>query len=319
MRAVYYEEHGPATVLKAGELPVPEPGENQVLVQVCATSVNPIDRRLRAGELTEYIQRTFPVVPGWDLAGRIVKVGAGVSDWAIGDEVLGLAFTWAIQHGSYAEFCPIDVTAIARKPAGLRFTEAAALPLVSLTAWQALHEFGELAAGQTALIQAAAGGVGSVAVPMARHLGAKVYATASAANADYVSERGADIVIDYREHDYRDVVRQHEPDGVDLVYESLLGEGIAEDAIRLAKSGGVVVFMNNEPPDMPEINARQIKTEFLHHRPDGAMLSELATYFADGVLPLPAIEVIQLGDAIEAQQRSEAGHTRGKLVIEIAP
>lgn len=317
MKAVFYEKHGLAEVLQVGDLPQPEPGPDQVLVEVHAAAVNPIDRRLRGGELTEYIERTFPVVPGWDLAGTIVALGSNVSDWSLGDEVFGLAFTWSIQHGCYAEYCPIDTSAIAKKPPSLSFTDAAALPLVSLTAWQSLSEFGELAADQTVLIQAGAGGVGSVAIPMAKHLGAKVYTTASASNVDYVRGRGADVVIDYHADDYEAVVRAAETGGVDLVLESLLGDGIAERAIRLAKDGGVVVYMNNEPPEMAEIAERNIKTQFLHHRPDGDMLAELAVLYAAGDLPLPLVETIRLEDAVDAHRRSEAGHIRGKLVFAI--
>ncbi len=315
LRAVYYESHGDPDVLQLGELPVPKPAPNQVLVQVAAAGVNPIDRRLRGGELQEYITRTFPVVPGWDLAGRIAEVGDEVTDWHVGDEVLGLAFTWSIQHGSYAEYTPVDASAIASKPTELSFTEAAALPLVSLTAWQSLAEFGELKSGQTVLIQAGAGGLGSVAIPMAKHLGATVYTTARQDNSEYLRSRGADHVIDYTSVDYETAVRDLEPEGVDLVLESLLGEGVAEAAIRLAKTGGVVVFMNNEPPDIPDIAERQIKTEFLHHRPDGQMLAELAALYSDGSLPLPQIEVLPLEAAVDAHRRSESKRTRGKLVL----
>jgi len=315
LRAVYYESHGDPDVLELGELPVPEPAPGQVLVQIAAAGVNPIDRRLRGGELQEYISRTFPVVPGWDLAGRIVKVGKGVTGWHVGDEVLGLAFTWSIQHGSYAEYTPIDASALATKPTNLSFSEAAALPLVSLTAWQALAEFGELNHGQTVFIQAGAGGVGSVAIPMAKHLGATVYTTARQDNAGYLHGRGADHVIDYTTVDYEKAIREREPGGLDLVLESLLGDGIAEAAIRLAKTGGVVVYMNNEPPDIPDIAERQIKTEFLHHRPDGQMLAELVALYSDGTLPLPQIEVLPLEAAVDAHRRSESGRTRGKLVI----
>ena len=158
MKAVYYREHGPASVLEIGELPRPEPGPGQVLVRVAAAAVNPIDRRLRAGELQEYISRTFPVVPGWDFSGDIVELGADVEgQWQVGDKVMGLAFTWAIQHGTYAEYVPVDATAIAPMPQGVDYFQAAALPLVSLTAWQSLQEYGELCAGQTALIQAGSG------------------------------------------------------------------------------------------------------------------------------------------------------------------
>ena len=136
MKAVFYEQHGAPEVLQVGERPTPELQDHEVLVEVVATSVNPIDRRLRSGELQEYITRTFPVVPGWDLAGRIVEVGTKVTHWQVGDEILGLAFTWSIQHGSYAEYCPIDAASITQKPASISFEQAAALPLVSLTAWK---------------------------------------------------------------------------------------------------------------------------------------------------------------------------------------
>ena len=318
MKAIFYEQHGTADVLQIGERPTPEPQDHEVLVEVVATSVNPIDRRLRSGELQEYITRTFPVVPGWDLAGRIVKVGAKVTDWQIGDEVLGLAFTWSIQHGSYAEYCPIDATSITHKPASISFEQAAALPLVSLTAWQALSEFGQLQAGQSVFIQAGAGGVGSVAIPMAKHLGAKVYTTTSAKNRDYVKSLGADVVIDYNSEDYESSLREHEPDGVNLVLEALLGNGTAEAAIRLAKDGGRVAYMNNEPPEMDEIERRDIKAEFLHHRPDGDMLTELVGLYQSGNITLPNIQVRPLEEAMDAHLESERGHTKGKVVLRLS-
>lgn len=315
MRAVYYETHGEAQVLQVGELDKPPCGPNQVLVEVVAAGVNPIDRRLRAGELQEYIQRTFPVVPGFDVAGRIAEVGSDVADWQVGDEIMGLAFTWSIQHGTYAEFAPVEASAIARKPANASFIQAAGIPLVSLTAWQSLLEFGQLGPGKTVLIQAGAGGVGSVAIPMAKHLGATVYTTASAGNADYVRALGADVVIDYQTDSYEKALLAAEPEGVDLVLEALLGDGTDEAAIRITKSGGAVAYMNNEPPDMPDIKARGIRAEFIHHRADGAMLAELTDLYERGVLPLPLTETLPLSAAVEAHLRSESRRTRGKLVL----
>lgn len=317
MRAIYYESHGTSDVLKFGELPLPEPASDQVLVEVVAAGVNPIDRRLRSGELQDYITRIFPVIPGWDLSGRIVKLGKNVTGWRVGDEVLGLAFNWSVHHGTYAEYIPVDASAIALKPRELTFSQAAALPLVSLTAWQSLAEYGELAAGQTVFIQAGAGGVGSVAIPMAKHLGATVYTTARSENADYLKNRGADNIIDYTQVDYEATLKVLEPEGVDLVLEALLGEGVAEKAIGLAKNRGVVVFLNNEPPDVAEIAERGIKTKFLHHRADGKMLAELANLFCNGAFPLPEIEALPLTDAAEAHKRSESGRTRGKIVLSI--
>lgn len=317
MRAVFYEQFGAPEVLRLGERPIPEPAADEVLVQVAAAGVNPIDRRLRGGELQEFFTREWPIIPGWDVAGRIVRTGAEVSGWQAGDDVVGLAFTWFLHHGTYAEYVPVKAASIARKPPEIGFNEAAALPLVSLTAWESLAEYAQLQAGQTVLIQAGAGGLGSVAIPIARHLGATVYTTASAANADYVRARGATHVIDYRTTDYRQYIREREPQGLDAVLESLTGDEVVRAAIGLVKDGGTVAYMNNEPPEMPEIPARHIQTKFLHHRPDGESLGRLMTLYATGQLPLPPVEVLPLDAAVEAHQRSEGGHTRGKLVLQV--
>ena len=317
MRAVYYDNHGTVDVLKVGELPIPSPAPDEVLVKIAAAGVNPIDRRLRAGELTEYITRTFPVVPGWDLAGTITAVGENVKDWQPGDEILGLAFTWSIQHGTYAEFAPVNAGAIAEKPASLSFVEAAAIPLVSLTAWQALAEFAELKPGQSVLIEAGAGGVGSVAISIAKHLGATVYTTASSKNTDYVRTLGADHVIDYTKEKYADVIRNHEPDGVDAVLAAILDDNNIAAALELVKPGGTVAYMNNEPPDTPLIAEKKIKTEFIHHRPDGDSLGQLVKLFESGALRLPEIATMPLAEAATAQRQSESGRTRGKVVLDI--
>ena len=259
----------------------------------------------------------FPLFRGGISPAVSPRFGANVTRWNKGDEILGLAFTWSIQHGTYAEYGIVDASSIALKPNGLSFAQAAALPLVNLTAWQALTEFANVQTGQTVLIQAGAGGVGSVAIPMAKHLGATVYTTASQRNAEYVGRLGADHCIDYTAVDYESFVNEKESDGVDMVLEALLGEGIAEAAIRMTKSGGSVAYMNNEPPEMPDVSDRNIKAEFLHHRPDGEMLSMLAGLYDSGTLPPQRIEVMPLDDAQEAHKRSESGRTRGKLVLHI--
>jgi NADPH2:quinone reductase len=318
MRAVYYDAFGPAEVLKAGDLPVPEPRRGQVLIKVAAAAVNPIDRRLRAGELQPFFQRTFPIVPGWDASGRIVKIGAGVRGWEIGEAVAALAFSWQLQHGTYAEYVPVAASAIARIPPGLSFAQAAALPLVSLTAWQAVVEEAELQEGQSILIQAGAGGVGSAAIPIASSLGARVYTTARGENFRYVQARGAAHVIDYTQENYLQAVRRLEPEGVDVVVESLEDERAVNGALDIVKPGGSVIYLNNEPPASPAIAQRKIHSLFLHHRADGAMLGGLLERFAHGAWPLPEIETLPLSAAIDAHRRSESWRTRGKLVLEVA-
>lgn len=317
MKAVFYEEFGPPDVLQIGERPIPEPLDDEVLVQVAAAGVNPIDRRLRGGELQDYFTREWPLIPGWEFAGRIVQIGAAVEGWKVGDEIAGLAFVWNLHHGSYAEFLPVKAASIARKPGNLSFAEAAALPLASLTAWESLAEYADLKPGQSVLIQAGAGGLGSAAIPIAKHLGATVYTTTRAENTNYVRSRGADYVIDYTKDDYFTYIREREPNGLDAVLEALSGDQVLENAIRLVRPGGTVAFMNDEPPDMPEIAERHINTKFLHHRPDGASLGRLLVLYENGSLTLPQIEILPLQDAAEAHRRSEAGHTRGKLVLHV--
>ncbi|HLF30948.1 MAG TPA: NADP-dependent oxidoreductase, partial [Xanthomonadales bacterium] len=253
MRAVFYEKFGGPEVLQIGERPMPQPAADEVLVQVAAAGVNPIDRRLRSGELQEYFVREWPIIPGWDVSGRIVKIGKAVDGWKEGDEIAGLAFVWTLHHGTYADYVPVKATSIARKPENLSFHDAAALPLVSLTAWESLAEYARLQPGQSVLIQAGAGGLGSMSIAIARHLGATIYTTAREENFDYVRGRGADHVIDYTKTDYAQYIREREPEGLDVVLESLTGDGVIENAISLVKPGGTVAFMNNEPPDMPEI------------------------------------------------------------------
>jgi NADPH:quinone reductase-like Zn-dependent oxidoreductase len=317
MKAVYYKEFGNAEVLQVGELPKPKPAADEVLVQVGAAGVNPIDRRLRNGELKDFFKREWPIIPGWDVAGRIVEVGEEVTSWQAGDDIVGLAFTWFLHHGSYAEYVPVKVASIAPKPERFSFTEAAALPLVSLTAWESLVEYARLQADQTVLIQAGAGGLGSIAISIAKHLGATVYTTARKINHDYVNSRGADHIIDYTQVDYVGYIKQHEPEGLDVVLETLGSDPDIINAIHLVKPGGTVAYMNNEPPDMPEIKHNNIETKFLHHRPDGESLRALMELYKTDKLPLPEINVMSLDDAAEAHRLSESGQTRGKIVLKV--
>ena len=178
-------------------------------------------------------------------------------------------------------------------------------------------EFSELKTGQSVLIQAGAGGLGSVAISIAKHIGAFVYTTAREHNFDYVKSRGADIAIDYTKENYVDVIKKREPDGIDVVLESLTDEKAIVNAIHLVKKNGAVPYMNNPPPDMPEVQAKNIKTDFLHHRPDGASLGEMMKLYSQGKLQIPKIEVMKLEDAVEAHRRSESWQTRGKIVLHV--
>lgn len=318
MKAVIYEEFGSPQVLKVAERDVPDIGSEQVLLEVAAAGVNPIDRRLRSGELSDFFQYSWPVTPGWDVAGRVKAVGSEVTKWQVGDAVCGLGFTWNVGAGSYAEYMAIDADSLAPKPDNLSFIEAAALPLVSLTAWQSLAESSAVKEGSKVFIQAGAGGIGSVSLAIAKHLGAETYTTTREKNFDYVRARGADHPIDYKTTNYVHELKALAPEGMDVVLEALETKIHVENAIRIAADGGRVIYMNNEPPEMPEIERRGIHAEWLHHRADGKMLTELMALYGAEKLTLPEISTMALDDAVQAHQQSESGRTRGKLVLEIA-
>jgi NADPH:quinone reductase-like Zn-dependent oxidoreductase len=315
MQAVYFEAFGDADVLQLGELPRPVPAPHQVLVQVAAAGVNPADRRIRAGEHQGIFKSSFPVISGWDVSGKIVELGSDVSGWQVGDEVVGLGFTLTPHFGSYSEFMPIDSTAVARKPSTLSFVEGASVPLVALTAWQSLTEIAKVKTGQSVFISAGAGGLGSMAIILAKHLGCKVYTTTRGANFDYVRGLGAYHPIDYTTARYVDEVKLLEPDGVDVVLE-LVDDGY--DAVRVCRSGGTVVLMNDNPPDMPEISERGIHAQWIHHRADGAMLQSLIDLFGNNTLKLPPIETLPLSAAVKAHRKIESGRTKGKIVLSVA-
>ena len=313
MRAVFYSRFGGAEVLKTGDLadPVPAPGE--VLVRVRAAGVNPIDWKLASGAYKAFFPYAFPVIPGWDVAGDVAALGPGVTGFAIGDHVHGYARKPTVQWGCYAELVAVDAAALATMPAGMTMAEAAAVPLVGLTAWQALVGFGAVAPGTLALIPAAAGGVGSIAVPLAKSRGATVVATCGTANVAAVSALGADHVIDYRTQDVTAAVRALAPEGVDFLLDSLGGEAQA-GLVALVRDGGTVAALNDPVPEAMA-SARGLRCERIFSSPDGAALAELDRLLSSGALPKPEVETLPLERAAEAFSRSMAGHVRGKLVL----
>ena len=318
MKAVYYEEFGGADVLKVGERPMPKIEPNEVLVQMAAASINPIDRRLRGGELQDFFQREWPITPGWDMSGRIAKVGDDVKDWKEGDDIIGLAFNWKLGNGTNAEYAPVAADSITAKPKNATFSQAACIPLVGLTAWQSLFEYGEVKEGQKVFIQAGAGGLGNIAIQLAKHAGAHVYTTSREANHAYLKSLGADEVIDYTKEDYFSIMQEKEPDGVDVVLELLLNNTVVANAIHMAKKNGCVVYMNNEPPDMREIAWKNIKTQFFHHQADGATLTKLVELYENGTLKYPEIQEISMDELADAHKKSEQGGVPGKVVLKIA-
>ena len=240
MRAFTVERYGDADAVRDGDVPDPQVGHHDVLVQVHAASVNPLDLKTRDGDFKVILPYRVPFVLGNDLAGVVVAVGAGVTRFAVGDEVYARPDKDRI--GTFAELIAIHQDDVALKPTNLTMEEAASIPLVGLTSWQALVERANLQAGQKVLIHAGSGGVGSIAIQLAKHLGAHVATTTSTANADLVKSLGADVVVDYTKQAFETVLHDY-----DVVLDTLGGQTL-EKSLQILKPGGKVISIAG-PPD----------------------------------------------------------------------
>jgi NADPH:quinone reductase len=315
MKAVFYARFGGPEVLKIGELADPVPGPGQVLMRVRAAAINPVDWKIASGAFKSIFPYAFPIIPGWDAAGEVAGLGPDVTGFTLGEHVHAYTRRDTVQWGCYAQYVCVDAAVLARTPAGMSAVQAAAIPLVGLTAWQSLIAFADLQPGQTVLIPAAVGGVGSLAVPLAKWRGARVIATCGTANIAAAKALGADAVIDYRRDDMVAAVRALAPDGVDLLLDPLGGPGQAA-LVGLVRHGGAVAALNEPVPE--EIAAAHgVRAARIFSSGDGAQLEQVSKLIAAGLLPLPHIETLPLDRAAEAFQRSIDGHVRGKLVLTV--
>jgi NADPH:quinone reductase-like Zn-dependent oxidoreductase len=308
VRAVGIHEFGGRDRLELLDLPLPKVPPDAVRIRVRAAGVNPVDWKLREGRLDPRFPHVFPVVPGWDAAGVVDEIGPGVIEFAPGDEVIAYCRKHFVGEGTYAEYVTVPATFAARKPEHLSFEESAGLPLVGLTAYQALFFAAGLVAGERVLVPAAGGGVGSMAVQLAVDAGAEVIGVASASNRDRVLELGAYEVID-RSRVLSEAVRELLPEGVDVAIEIYPDETLG-DAVR---DGGRLVSLV-APPSYAE---RGVLPLYIFVRPNGEELEELAVLADDARLVVDLHEVLPLDEAVRAHELSEAGHARGKIVLRI--
>ncbi len=309
MRAIGIREFGGRDKLELLDLPEPRVAPDGVKIRVRAAGVNPVDWKLREGRLEPRFPHVFPVVPGWDAAGVVEEVGPAVVELAPGDEVIAYCRKHFVGEGTYAELVSVPVGFVARKPETASFEQAAGLPLVALTAYQALFFSAGLTAGESVLVQAAAGGVGSTAVQLAVDAGAEVIGVASEANRDHVLALGAYEVVD-RDGDVAAAVRELVPEGVDVAFD-VYGDETLGDAVR---DGGRIVSIA-APPTYRE---RDVLPSYVFVRPNGEELDELARLYDDGRLVVELQEVLPLEEAARAHELSEAGHVRGKLVLHVS-
>lgn len=309
MRAIRFHAFGGPEVLVLEEVERPRPGAGEVLVAVHAAGVNPIDWKVRDGS-ARALAPQLPRIPGYDVAGVVVEVGADVSRLKVGDEVFG--YLSLARGGAYAEYVVAPESELSAKPESLDFTAAAAVPLAALTAWQALVETAGLDEGQTVLVHAAAGGVGHFAVQIAKARGAKVIATASASNHEFLRGLGADVVIDYRTQRFEEHARD-----VDVVLDPLGGDTRAR-SYGVLKPGGFLVSIVGAPP-AAELAEHGVRGAGILVRPDAKGLAQLSELVEFGALRPEVSLVLPLEKAAEAHARSQEGHTRGKIVLAIRP
>ena len=309
MKAIRFHEYGSPDVLRYEDVPIPEPENGQVLVKLHAAAVNPVDCAIRAGYFRTLRGHTIPLIPGWDFSGVVEGVGSGVQQWKVGDEVFG--HPPIPGSGTYCEYIAVSESICARKPATLDHVHAAAIPLVALTAWQALFEHARVRAGDLVLIQSGAGGVGSFAIQFAKLAGIHTAATASGRNQDFLRELGTELAIDYETQRFEDWVFD-----ADAAIDSL-GGSIRERCWSVLKPGGILVALTMRPPSDADAAAHGIRQQTLWVHGDQDRLSEIAVLADAGSIRPFVNTVLPLRDAAEAHRLSETNHARGKIVLQI--
>ena len=306
MRAIRFHDYGGPEVLVLDRVERPTPKDGEVLVKVHAAGVNPLDWKIRAGYLKQFMPIQLPFIPGNDVAGTVEALGSGVTGFAPGQAVYG-----NVMGGGYAEYVAVPADKLVSKPERLSFEEAAAVPVGALTARYALVDLADVQAGQTVLIHGGAGGVGLFAVQMARAMGAHVIATASAGNLDFVRSLGAETVIDYHATQFETVARD-----VDMVLDTIGGE-VEARSWQVLKKGGILVSIVGQPSEEQAathgVRAAAVRTAFT-----GEQLRAINALIEDGKVKPEVGPMFPLAEAAKAQTLSQEGHGRGRIVLQIA-
>jgi NADPH:quinone reductase-like Zn-dependent oxidoreductase len=332
VKALVLDRYGKKTALRAAEMPQPEMRENDVLVQVCAAGVNLLDLKIRNGEFKLFLPYRLPLILGNDLAGIVVGVGHRVRRFKIGDEVYARPPQDRI--GSFAELIAMNEDAVAFKPKNLSMEEAASIPLVGLTAWQALIEIAKLKKGQKILIHAGSGGAGTFAIQLAKHVGATVATTTSTANLEFVKSLGADVPIDYTTTDFAAVLRDY-----DVVLNSL-GTATLNKSVQVLKPGGKLISISGPPdPDFAKdqglnwilklvmrvlsyrirntAKRHGVSYSFLFMRANGGQLHEISSLIDSGIIRPVLDRVFPFESAAQALAYVETGRAKGKVVVKV--
>ena len=306
MKAVRIHAYGDRSVLQFEDAPKPEIKPDEALIRIVAAAVNPIDWKIRQGQLKAIVPYAFPLTLGWDFSGVIEALGSQVSSFAVGDAVFSRPDVR--RDGSYAEYIVVRAAELARKPKTISHVEAASIPLVGITAWESIVAVGTLAPGQTALIHAASGGVGSLAVQIAKWRGARVIATTSKANVELVRSLGADQVIDYSNERFAEKVKD-----ADLVVDTIGGE-VQASSWSVLRRGGMLVSTVSVP-SVERAAELGVRSAHILIGPDAAVLDRLAGLVDSGKLRTLIGGEFALRNIADAHALSESGRTVGKIVL----
>jgi len=309
MKGIVVHNYGGPEVLEYEDTRRPEPKEDQILVRVIAAGVNPVDASIRSERGAKFFGITLPFIPGYDIAGVVEKTGAKIAKFKPGDSVY--AYLSLKDGGGYAEYAVATEVEAAPKPKSISFVEAAGVPVVALTAWQALIDTAKLSVGQTVLIHGGSGGVGSFAIQIAKARGAKVIATASTANQDLLKQLGADVAIDYTKQKFEDVAKD-----VDVVLDSV-GKDTLARSYGVVKKGGFIVTLVSRL-DQAELDKHGIRGASLSVNPDSSELAEIGKLIDANKIKVIVSQTFPLSEAMKAQEQVATGHTRGKIVLKVA-
>lgn len=314
MKAIIIDAFGGPEKLQYTDIPNPILEGNDVLIKVAYAGVNPVDWKIREGLLKDRLPHEFPLIMGWDVSGVVSEIGSNVDDFKVGDEVFSYVRKPIVKWGAYAEFVTMDAEYVAKKPKNSSFAEAAAVPLIGLTAWQALFTTAHLQRGETVLILGGSGGVGSMAVQFAKSMGANVLATASLKNHDYVKKLGATEVFDHGGN-VVEQVQNFTKGGVDVVFDCFGKEAFRNGLSCLKKGGRIVSILEHLEPE--EAKKLGIVASYLFVSPNGHQLKNIAHLINEKKVQAPSIEEMPLKDAAIAQEKIRTKSTSGKIVLKV--
>lgn len=304
MKTIEILKFGGPETLALEELPKPKAEKNHVSIKVIAAGVNPFDWKVREGYFPDL---SLPLIPGGEVSGIIEEVGEGVNQFKVGDKVFAIL---ELGEGGYAEYCTADVSRVAPMPKTLNFIQAAAVPLTALTAWQVLFDVANLQPGQKILIHAAAGGVGTFAVQYAKWKGAYVIATASENNRQFLESLGIDEFIEYHNQNFEEILSD-----IDVVFDTVGGDA-QKKSFKVLKKGGQLISIV-QPPDQEEAQKCDVKAQMWIMKQSGDQLKQIGELIDQGKIKTFVDKIFPLKQANKAQEQSQTGHTRGKIVLEV--